>query len=66
MAQVWLLAMGAAVQSSVSLKSPVASIRLMMSGAAPVLVTVTVCGSLAVETACVPKVSAAGLREIAA
>jgi hypothetical protein len=54
------------VQSSVSLKSPVASIRLMMSGAAPVLVTVTVCGSLAVETACVPKVSAAGLREIAA
>src|ERR1700722_18480203 len=63
--QVELTATGPAVQVSLSLKSPVVTIRLIDREAPPVFVTVIVCAALAVATACAAKVSAAGFREIA-
>ena len=61
MVQVALIAMEAAVQVSVSVKSPVTATCVKVRAALPVFVTVMVCGALAVATAWAAKVSVAGL-----
>ena len=60
--QVAFTAMDAAVQVSVSVKSPVTVTCVTVSAALPVFVTVMVCGALAVATACVAKVSDGGVE----
>src|SRR6202789_1252939 len=64
MAHVELGAIGAVVQLSLSLKSPVFATWVTLSGTLPIFVTVIGCAALTVATACVPKVSATGLSEI--
>ena len=62
--QVEFTAIGPAVQVSLSLKSPVAITRLIVSEAAPVFVTVIVSEALDVATACSTKFRAVGFKEI--